>query len=182
MSGYIVLLRGINVGTGRKVPMADLKVLCEKLGLVNVQSYIQSGNLVFELTNPEPIKALEQRLHQVFSETFGFDIPVIIRTTHEWADSIARNPFLREIDGDEGRLYLTFLQNEPSSETLEKIKGLQYLPDRYEIIGKDVFIFCANGYGRTKITNDFFEKKLKVSATTRNWKTVMKLYEMSMNK
>lgn len=176
---YIAILRGINVGTGRKVPMADLRKLCESLGLQQVQSYIQSGNLVFELAQPEPISELESRLQTFFSETFGFDIPVLIRTSAEWAESIAQNPFLKEKNVDIERLHLTCLKELPSPELLEKIKTFQYLPDRYEIIGRDVFIFCAAGYGTSKLVNSFFESKLKTSATTRNWKTVMQLNEMT---
>lgn len=178
MSKYIAILRGINVGTGRKVPMADLRKLCESLGLQQVQSYIQSGNLVFELSNPEPIPELEARLQKAFSEAFGFEIPVLIRTSEEWTNSIAKNPFLKEENVDIDRLHLTFLKELPKSEMLEKIKGFQFLPDRYEIIGKNVFVFCAAGYGTSKLTNPFFESKLKVQSTTRNWNTVMKLNEM----
>lgn len=175
---YLAILRGINVGTGRKVPMVDLKKLCEALELQNVETYIQSGNMVFELGRPEAILMLEMRLQQAFSETFGFDIPVIVRTAEEWAESIAQNPFLKEENLDIERLHLTFLKEFPKPELLEKIKGYQYLPDRYEIIGRNVFIFCAAGYGTSKLVNSFFESKLKVPATTRNWKTVMKLQEM----
>jgi uncharacterized protein (DUF1697 family) len=178
MTKYIAILRGINVGSNRKVPMAELKVLCSKLGLRNVQNYIQSGNLIFELAKPESIADLQDRLHQAISETFGFDIPVIVRTALEMDESITSNPFLKEKDTDIDKLHLTFLKEEPSPELLERIIALQFLPDRFEIVGKDVFVYCENGYGRTKITNDFFEKKLKVQATTRNWKTVMKLHEM----
>ena len=178
MSKYIVLLRGINVGTGRKVPMADLKKLCESLGLKNVQNYIQSGNLIFELVQMEPISELENRLQKAFTENFGFDIPVLVRTAGEWADLISKNPFLKEENMDIDRLHLTCLKELPSPELLEKIKAFQYLPDRYEIIRRDVFIFCAAGYGKTRLTNSFFETKLKMPATTRNWKTVMKLNEM----
>ena len=181
MIRYVVLLRGINVGTGRKVPMTDLKKLCESLGLKNVQTYIQSGNLVFELAQLEPISTLETRLQKVFSEAFGFEIPVLIRTSEEWADSIAKNPFLNEENVDIDRLHLTCLKEMPSPELLEKIKTFQYLPDRYEIVGRDVFIFCAAGYGTSKLVNSFFESKLKTQATTRNWKTVMKLNEMIIN-
>jgi len=178
MTKCIVLLRGINVGKGRKVPMTDLKKLCEALGLKNVKTYIQSGNVVFELGRPEAILMLEMRLQQAFSETFGFDIPVIVRTDEEWAESIAQNPFLKEENLDIELLHLTFLKELPKPELLEKIKGYQYLPDRYEIIGRNVFIFCAAGYGTSKLVNSFFESKLKVPATTRNWKTVLKLHEM----
>ena len=179
MTKYISILRGINVGTGRKVPMADLKKLCGSLGLKNVQTYIQSGNLVFELAQPEPISALEARLQKAFSETFGFEIPVLIRTAEEWAESVAQNPFLKEENMDIDRLHLTCLKELPSPDLLEKIKTFQYLPDRYEIIGREVFVYCANGYGKTKLTNSFFETKLKTTATTRNWKTVIELNELA---
>ncbi|MBL7968653.1 MAG: DUF1697 domain-containing protein [Prolixibacteraceae bacterium] len=174
---YIAILRGINVGTGRKVSIADLKKLCESFGLSNVLTYIQSGNLVFELMQLEPISELEIRLQKAFSEAFGFEIPVLIRTSEEWAASTAKNPFLKEENMDIERLHLTCLKELPSPELLEKIKAFQYLPDRYEIIGRDVFIFCAAGYGTSKLVNSFFESKLKTSATTRNWKTVMQLNE-----
>jgi uncharacterized protein (DUF1697 family) len=178
MTKYIAILRGINVGTGRKVPMADLRKLCESLGLQQVQSYIQSGNLVFELPNPESIPELEARLQKAFSEAFGFEIPVLIRTAEEWAESIAQNPFLKEENVDIDRLHLTCLKELPSPELLEKIKVFQYLPDRYEIAGREVFVYCAAGYGKTRLTNSFFETKLKCLATTRNWKTVMQLNEL----
>lgn len=179
MSRYIAILRGVNVGTGRKVPMADLKKLCGSLGLSNVRTYIQSGNLIFELAQPEPISALEARLQKAFSETFGFEIPVLIRTAQEWTESIGQNPFLKEENVDIDRLHLTCLKELPSPELLEKIKTFQYLPDRYEIIRRDVFIFCANGYGTSKLVNSFFESKLKTPATTRNWKTVIQLNELA---
>lgn len=182
MFRYIILLRGINVGTGRKVPMTDLKRLCENMGLQNVQTYIQSGNVVFELPQPETLSEFEVRLQQAFTETFGFDIPTLVRTSEEWAESIAQNPFLKEENVDFDRLHLTCLRELPSPELAEKIKTFQYLPDRYEIVGRDVFIFCAAGYGTSKLVNSFFESKLKVQATTRNWKTVMKLNEMINSK
>ena len=178
MAKYISILRGINVGTGRKVPMTDLKKQCENMGLQNVQTYIQSGNVVFELSQPESVTELETHLQKAFTETFGFDIPVLIRTSKDWTESIAQNPFLKEENVDIDRLHLTCLKEIPSPELLEKIKMFQYLPDQYEIIGKDVFIFCAAGYGSSKLVNSFFESKLKTPATTRNWKTVLKLQEM----
>lgn len=179
MNKYIVLLRGINVSGARKVPMADLKKACQQAGFQNVQTYIQSGNVVFDSgeTNKQN---LETKIQELIAETFGFnDVPVIVRTVDEWEDSIAQNPFLKEEIVDIDRLHLTFLKELPKSEMLEKIKGFQFLPDRYEIIGKNVFVFCAAGYGTSKLTNPFFESKLKVQATTRNWKTVMKLNELA---
>lgn len=177
---YISILRGINVGGNRKILMKDLKVLFEKMGLSKVETYIQSGNVVFESDQKLSTADLEVKIQQAISETFGFDVPVIVRTVDEWAKSIGNNPFWKEKEADIDRLHLTCLKDVPSPELLEKIKMFQFLPDRYEIIGKDVFIFCAAGYGTSKLTNPFFESKLKVKATTRNWKTVMKLNELSL--
>jgi len=175
---YISILRGINVGGNRKILMKDLKVLFEKLGFAEVETYIQSGNVVFESDQKLSTADLEVKIQQAITEPFGFDVPVIVRTADEWAKSIGNNPFWKEKEADIDRLHLTCLKEFPSLELIEKIKSFQFLPDRYEIIGKDVFIFCAAGYGTSKLTNPFFESKLKVPATTRNWKTVMKLHEM----
>lgn len=182
MSKYVAILRGINVGKGRKVLMTDLKNLLAKLGLKNIQTYIQSGNVMFDLRQPESLVVLEDGLNQAISGAFGFDIPVIIRTAREMEESVAINPFLKEDDADIDKLHLTFLKDVPAPELLIKIKEFQFSPDQFEIIGKEVFVHCPNGYGQTKITNDFFEKKLKVQATTRNWKTVQKLHELSKKK
>ena len=173
---YISILRGINVGGNRKILMKDLKALFEKVGFSKVDTYIQSGNVIFESDqNTDP----GQNIQQAIAETFGFDVPVIVRTAEEWAESIENNPFWKEPNADIDRLHLTCLKEVPSPELVEKIKLFQFLPDRYEIIRKDVFIFCAAGYGTSKLINPFFESKLKVQATTRNWKTVMKLREMT---
>jgi len=178
MAKYISILRGINVGGNRKILMKDLKSLYDGLGFLKVETYIQSGNVVFESDLKLSNADLEVKIEQAIIETFGFDVPVIIRTADEWAKSIVNNPFWKEKDADIDRLHLTCLKEVPSPELLEKIKLFQFLPDRYEIIGKDVFIFCAAGYGTSKLTNPFFESKLKIPATTRNWKTVMKLLEL----
>ncbi len=181
MAKYISILRGINVGGNRKILMKDLKSLFEKLSFSNVKTYIQSGNVIFESDQKVLNTDLEQSIQQEITETFGFDVPVIVRTAEECKESVDNNPFCKEPNADIDRLHLTFLKEIPSPELLEKIKLFQFLPDRYEIIGKDVFIFCAAGYGTSKLTNPFFESKLKVRATTRNWKTVMKLHEMALS-
>lgn len=178
MAKYISILRGINVNGARKIPMAALKLALENAGFQNVQTYIQSGNVVFDSAETDYHK-LEVKIQAIIAETFCFtDVPVIVRENSEWAGSISNNPFLKEANPDLEKLHLTFLKEQPSAENLETIRNLEFLPDRFQIIEKDIFVYCENGYGRSKITNDFFEKKLKVQATTRNWKTVMKLHEM----
>lgn len=181
MAKYISILRGINVGGNRKILMADLNNLYEKLGFQNVQTYIQSGNVIFDSDQKESNTDLEQKIQQAISETFGFDVPVIVRTTEEIAESIASNPFWKEKGAYIDRLHLTFLKELPVPELIEKIKDLQFLPDRFQIIGKDAFIFCSAGYSDSKLTNQFFENKLGVSTTTRNWKTVVKLHEIALS-
>jgi len=154
--------------------MADLKDLCETLGLEDVRSYIQSGNLIF--TSDKINSELEENLEKAIADKFGFDVPVIVRSAEELQNSIDKNPFFDE-DTDIDRLHLTFLKEKPTKENLETTLTYNYEPDKFKIDGKDVFIFCTGKYHQSKLTNDFFEKKLKKRATTRNWKTVLKLYE-----
>lgn len=172
MKTYISLLRGINVSGHKKIVMADLKKLYETLDFKNVTTYIQSGNVIFEsATN----KNLEQRIEKAISDTFTFEVPVIITTAAELKKIIENNPFIHEKNIDTEKLHVTFLAKEPKIGTITA----HYEPDSFTIIGKAIYLYCPNGYGRTKLTNTFFEKKLDTQATTRNWKTVLKLSSMS---
>lgn len=185
MQKYISILRGINVGGKRKILMADLKALYEALGFKNPVTYIQSGNVIFEtkakaknLSAEQAGNALTEKIKKAISEKYGFDVPVIIRSVPEIQEIIKQNPFAKP-DVDIKSLHLTFLGENPSEENLEKIKTYDYSPDQFEIIGNNAFVFCSTGYSKSKLTNQFFEKKLKVSATTRNWKTVNKLLTLA---
>jgi len=179
MTRYISILRGINVGGNRKILMEELKSLIGRLGFSNVQTYIQSGNVIFDSEKMVSNTELEQLIQQTIPETFKFDLPVIVRTTEEMAESIANNPFWKEKDADIDRLHLTFLKELPSPEKFEKLIGMEFKPDRFQIFEKDIFIFCSAGYSDSKLTNQFFESKLGTTVTTRNWKTVMKLHELA---
>jgi uncharacterized protein (DUF1697 family) len=159
--------------------MADLKDLYEKLEFTNLTSYIQSGNVVFDAKSSKSGKEMAQMISLAVTDKFGFDIPVIVRTFEEWEETIENNPFAKEKGIDINRLHLTFLADTPSPSNLEAIGQIEYPTDRFQIIGKDAFICVADRYSDSKLTNSFFEKKLNVPATTRNWKTVMKLYELS---
>jgi uncharacterized protein (DUF1697 family) len=178
MNRKIGILRGINVGGKRKILMADLKSMCEKLGLKDVKTYIQSGNLIFN--SDKPNSELENNLEKAITEKYGFDVPVIVRTKKELENSINNNPFFDK-DADIKQLHLTFLKEIPSKENMDKILTFNFEPDKFKIDDKDTFIFCAGKYHESKLTNNFFEKQLKIGATTRNWKTVMKLSELSKN-
>jgi uncharacterized protein (DUF1697 family) len=176
MNKKFAILRGINVGGKRKILMADLKVICQKLGWKNVVTYIQSGNLIFD--SEKQNSQLEKTLEKAIYSKYGFDVPVMVRNASELQISIGNNSFAAG-DTDITKLHLTFLKEKPSEENVEKIKTYNYKPDKFEIEEKDVFIYCEGQYHRSKLTNNFFEKNLEVAATTRNWKTVLKLRELS---
>ncbi len=172
----IAILRGINVGGRRKILMAELKQVCLALGLTDVITYIQSGNIIFktDYSNQE----VEQNLEKSILDIFNLDVPVIVRSRTEFLQAIENNPF-NIPDADVNALHLTFLKENPSAAQLEGMAQVEVAADEFHIQGKDVFIRCAGKYHQTKLTNGLFEKKLKVGATTRNWKTVLKLKELA---
>ncbi len=176
MNKKIAILRGINVGGKRKILMADLRAMLEKMNFSNVKTYIQSGNVIFDAAETNNLK-LSASIAKAITEQFGFEVPVIVRTSEEWAKSVGQNPFYNK-GADIGQLHLTFLSEEPKPEEKEKTESYNYEPDKFVIQGKDVFIYCDGKYHKSKLGNNFFEKKLKVNATTRNWKTVLKLLEL----
>ncbi|MPQ48255.1 DUF1697 domain-containing protein [Marinifilum sp. N1E240] len=176
MKRYISLLRGINVGGKRKILMADLKALYTEMGFKNCVSYIQSGNVIFE-TQEHSNQELAKSIQEAISKKYGFDVPVIVRTKDEWEQSIKANPYAENCDT--ASLHLTFLSEVPNAELIKVAKDKDFSPDEFQIINHDVFLHIPGKYHQTKISNQFFEKNLKVSATTRNWKTVMKLWELA---
>lgn len=172
MEPVLAMLRGINVSGRNRVPMADLKAFFEAQGHTGVQTYIQSGNVVFRAG--APLSGLEDRL----SAHFGFPIPVLFRTRTEMEAIVSGNPFLQEEHTETDKLHVTFLEAAPDAGAASRLETLSYLPDRFILLGKDVFVYCPGGYGETKIHNLFFEKKLSVRATTRNWRSVNALTAM----
>ncbi|HTM66092.1 MAG TPA: DUF1697 domain-containing protein [Flavipsychrobacter sp.] len=174
MQTYISILRGINVSGQKKINMQELKAMYESYGFGNVATYIQSGNVVFQ-SEKEEEKLLAKKIEDAIKATFGFDVPVLVLTLKDIMATIKHNPFLKEKDIQTDKLHVTFLQDKPEAANIKKTEELDFSPDRFVISGKDVYVYCPNGYGNTKINNNFFESKLKVKATTRNWKTVNEL-------
>ena len=180
MKKYIAILRGINVGGKRKILMADLKKTCAALGFKNVQTYIQSGNVIFDAAE-EPANALSQRLEHAVLQDYGFNVPVLIRSVNELKNLYQENPFLNLADADLNALHLTFLSEKPKPEALKKINNQDYGPDFFELCENHVYLKIPGKYHESKLSNAFFEKKLRVTATTRNWKTLTKLIELAEN-
>ncbi len=167
-------------GGHRKILMADLKDMLSEMGFENVSTYIQSGNVIFS-TNPKtPNAAIEEKMAAAIHTRFGHDVPVIVRTQAELEDAITTNPFYDPTHIE--RLHLTFLKELPGLAALEQINSHDVSPDQFEVIGNHVFAIVANKFRDTKLTNKFYEGNLKTSATTRNWKTVMKLGQLVQGK
>lgn len=179
MTSLVSLLRGINVSGHNMIKMTELKALYESLGYKNVTTYIQSGNVIFQTEKNDPAQA-EASIEQAIEKKFGFPVTVIVRKPAELARVIKANPFIGGNNIDEIRLYVTFLRAKPTP-ALTKIlqPAAAKSTDQYEILGREIYLHCPNGYGKTLLSNTFFEKQLKGVATTRNWKTVNTLYAMA---
>ena len=179
MPTFISLLRGINVSGQKKILMADLKVLYEKLGFNNVQTYIQSGNVVFDCAEDKSNLAIAEIIEHAIEQEYNFQVPVIVKQADDLISTINNNPFTEEVGADPSRVAVTFLESLPTVENLIKLEGVDYPPDRFIIDGLNIYLHCPISYGNSKLSNNFFESKLKVRATSRNWRTINKLVEMS---
>ena len=179
MATYISMLRGINVGGHNKIDMKGLKALYEDLGFNGVSTYIQSGNIIFRTDQKTSDQILAGNIEKSILKKYRFEVPVIIRTLEEINSSIQVNPFLKRTSLLIEKLHITFLSEEPLKSDWDIIKGLDRSPDEFTRIGKEIYLYCPEGYGITKLSNSFFENKLKVKATTRNWNTVNKLRELA---
>ena len=173
---FVALLRGVNVG-GNALSMAGLRSLCAEIGLRNARSYVQSGNLVFEAAGAAERWSLA--LERALLGKARLPITVLVRTGTEMASLLARNPFLREKSIDPTRLYVTFLREAPTKAKLAALKAIDSGLDRLSHAGREVYLHCPTGYGRSRLSNNVLEKALGVAATTRNWRTVTTLAEMA---
>lgn len=176
MAIYVALLRGINVG-GNTLKMERLRALCGELRFTNVRTYMQSGNVIFESSESAAscVKTLEEKL---VGES-RLPVSVILRTPKDLENVLKSNPFLKEKAIDETRLYVTFLPKAAPKEGVQKIGLIKAGSDRFEVVGKEIFLHCPDGYGETKLSNTAIEKALGLRTTTRNWNTVNKLLEMA---
>ncbi|MGI8950739.1 MAG: DUF1697 domain-containing protein [Chitinophagaceae bacterium] len=182
MQTFISILRGINVSGQKKILMSDLKTLYESLKFKDIITYIQSGNVIFKADTKLFDEELAKKIEKLILKKYGFIVPVIIRRIEEMENIISINPFLKEKNINVEKLHITLLAETPKRENSESLKNIDYSPDKFVIIGKEIFLYCPINYGETKLSNKFFENKLKVSATTRNWKTINKLVEIAANK
>lgn len=178
---FISLLRGINVSGQKKVLMADLHALYQSLGFSQVTTYLQSGNVIFACDSLDQTQ-ITQTIESGISQRFGFTVSVIIRNTNEIDRVVKNNPFLTRLKIDLSRLYVTFLAEFPMEKAVPNLAIPSGNQDEFQLAGKEIYLYCPGGYGVTRLSNNYFEKALKITATTRNWKTVMALQRLAVNR
>lgn len=169
MNTYIALLRGINVGGHKKILMADLKLLLESIGLQNVQTYIQSGNVVF---NSKEETHLASKIAKAIEAKYGFKVPVLVKKASELSEILSKCPFF---DEKREKSYFILLEEKPTQELMDLTAAFSNTNEEFHITENSVYIYYAVGAGKAKMGVNFFERKLKVKATARNYRTMAKL-------
>ncbi|RCX18681.1 uncharacterized protein (DUF1697 family) [Fontibacillus phaseoli] len=181
MTVYIALLRGINVGGKNKIKMAELKTALENIGLTGVQTYIQSGNVLFVSEKDEP--TLRKEIEQMIESVFGISLMVILRTAGEMKKIARQCPFSEELLAEAAAtcvgesLHVAMLPEPPEASGIEKLKAVNYGDDLYFIAGRDVYLLFRSSIRDSKLAVNLH--KLGVQATVRNWKTMNKLVELA---
>lgn len=177
MNYYIVLLRGINVSGQKKIKMSELRAMLETLGFSSVSTYIQSGNIILKSALPmstEVSKIIKNGIYKAF----GFKVPVLTLTLPELDEILKQSPFRTLDESESKKWYYVLLQETPNRELINSLQQEKFPNEQFTIATNCVYLSCDQGYGKTKCDNNFFEKKLQVTATTRNHRTMMKLLEM----
>lgn len=184
MTIYIALLRGINVGGRNKIKMAELKRTFETMGLGQVQTYIQSGNVLFESNEGE--ESLRKRIEHGIEKNFGFSVSVVLRTVGELERIIRNCPFSEkevttaDAASDSKSLYVSLLDEVPSQEAIEKLSACKNESEKFQVEGREVYLLFRHSIRNSKLATNL--QKLGVSMTTRNWKTINKLAELAKAK
>lgn len=179
MPVYVSMLRGVNVSGRNRIPMADLRDLYERHGHTDVATYVQSGNVVSRAAS-RSAGAVERAIGRAIADDLGLDIAVLVRTPAQLDHVLDGNRFLPS--GDPKLLHVTFLATSPGRGRVAALDERVHAPDEFHVVGREVYVSCPGGYGRTKINNAWFEQKLQVVATTRNWKTVGELAALARDR
>jgi uncharacterized protein (DUF1697 family) len=174
---HVALLRAINVGGKNKLPMKDLAGMFTNAGCRDVVTYIQSGNVVFSAP-AAVLKKLPQTISQKIADDFGHSVPVVVRSHEELAAVIRNNPFHKAGELEKA-LYVAFLGDAPGADLVASLDPQRSPPDRFVVVGRDMFLHLLNHAAKTKLTNVWMDSKLRTVSTVRNWATVLKLHEMT---
>src|SRR5690606_11914486 len=176
MNTHIILLRGINVGGHKKIKMVDFKELLLDHGFQNIRTYIQSGNIFCESHQEKSV--VQQHIQSLIMENYGFEVTAFVLSKSELEHIVQNNPFI-QADVPIEKVYCTLLERQADRERKEQL--LQFKTEEEDFVfANSLLYFCYhNGYGKAKVTNSFVERKLKMQSTARNWKTMLKLLDMS---
>jgi uncharacterized protein (DUF1697 family) len=179
MIQYIALLRSLNVGPKNRIKMPELESLLKDLAFSGLKTYLQSGNLVFasDFTDPQVVAS---RIEKAITKGSGLEVAVVVKTQAEMLRIAGNNPFLKRDSIEAEFLHVTFLFGQPEERKTKLIEMIQDPKDSFRLAGREIYLYCPRGYGNTKFSNTFFEKKLGVAATTRNWRTVNVLASMAV--
>lgn len=177
MTRFVALLRGINVGGHRKMPMADLRELHVEMGHTNVKSYLQSGNLMFDCPDAK-CAILAKILEQAYEARFGFNTQVIVRKLADIMHAVQNCPIDLAPEREPKFLHLVFLSNTPATKAVAAL--MQYDgPEEWVVRGDVLYIYYTDGAGRAKLSLSYIEKALNVTGTARNWNTATKLIQLT---
>ncbi|MCC5928726.1 MAG: DUF1697 domain-containing protein [Cyclobacteriaceae bacterium] len=179
MKTFISLLRGINVGGQKLIKMAALREMYTNLGLQQVESYLQSGNLVFT-TRDKNCDELAQIISLQIKETFDFDVPILVLTLENLQEIVQANPFAADTHKDPAYMHVTFLASKPEAFNPDVFEERKQDGEEIHFGGSAIYLYCPGGYAKTKLNNNFFEARLKTNATTRNWKTTSELLKLAL--
>jgi uncharacterized protein (DUF1697 family) len=179
MNIYISFLRGVNMTGHNSVKMTDLAALYRDLAFHLPETYIQSGNVVFGCDRAVRPVEIALEIEAAIRKSFGYEVPVMIRSIPEMRSILSLNPFLQEVNFDPVKTAVIFLHENLSDAQIQKVAGVDYPPDKFKIIGQEIYTFCPNGFGKTKLYTNFFENKMKVKGTARNWKTITTLLDLA---
>jgi uncharacterized protein (DUF1697 family) len=175
METIIAWLRGINVGGNNRLPMRDLVANLQEMGLQNVQTYIQSGNVCFQ-TERTNLPELAHEMGAVIEKSHGFRPQVMLLRLADLETAVARNPF-PEAQADHKTLHFYFLESVPPTPDLALLAALKIEREQFQLIDKVFYLYAPDGIGRSKLAEKV-EKALGVATTARNWRTVSKMLEM----
>jgi uncharacterized protein (DUF1697 family) len=178
MQQYVALLRGINVSGQKKIKMVDLVELCKNIGFEDVSTYIQSGNICFKSSSSDEIN-LAILLQDKIKQHYGFEVPVLIVSKAQLESIFNRLPFDDiDIASEGNRVLISFLNTIPEPEKVSLLLTYVKAPEKLIVDQQVIYLHCPNGYGKTKLSNNFVENKLNAIATTRNLKTIEKLVNL----
>jgi len=179
MSIYISLLRGINVGGQKKLSMETLREICQGLGFRQIRTYLQSGNVIFESAVAN-LELLTQQIEVQIAQTCGYAVQAVVRQVDELQCIVRDNPFLRDSDINASKLHVSFLYRQPSESAWSKVVIPTNIADQFARGESVIYLYYPNGYAKARIPASFFEKRLSVPLTDRNWNTATALYNIAV--